>query len=234
MLLRSNLERPEIFKQLLAVAGLALSATVGASSTIDLTSWKQNGVAGWESKSFVDETSYQVTSHKNRTALKAVSDRAASGLFLERRIDLLKTPYINWSWLIEKRLPNLPERSKDGDDYAARIYVVIDGGLIFWNAKSLSYVWSSSPGKGQVWDNAYAGSNVQIVSVRGKGDNVGRWYDEKRNVYKDLIKYFGDQSSERANQKSYRYIDVVAIMTDTDNSGSTAESYYGDIFFSTE
>ena len=232
MLLRSNVERVMIFKQLLAVASLALSAS--ASATIDLTSWQQNGFAGWDSKSFVDETSYHITSHKNRTALKAVSDNAASGLVLERRIDLLNTPYINWSWLIEKTLPNLQEQSKAGDDYAARVYVVIDGGLIFWNTKSLSYVWSSSQEKEQVWDNAYAGANVQMVSVRGKGDNVGQWYDEKRNVYKDLIKYFGDQGSEGANQKSYRYIDVVAIMTDTDNSGGTAESYYGDIFFSAE
>lgn len=221
-----------MFKKLLVVAGLSLSASVNAN--IDLSSLQSNGFANWEPKSFVNETRYQVTSHKNRAALKAVSDNAASGLVLEKRIDLLETPYINWSWLIEKTLPNLPERSKAGDDYAARVYVVIDGGLMIWNTKSLSYVWSSSQEKEQVWDNAYAGSNVQMVAVRGKGAHVGQWYDEKRNVYQDLIAYFGDQGSERENQNSYRYIDVVAIMTDTDNSGSTAESYYGDIFFSTE
>ncbi len=221
-----------MLKKLLVVAGLSLSASVNAN--IDLSSLQSNGFANWEPKSFVNETRYQVTSHKNRAALKAVSDNAASGLVLERRIDLLETPYINWSWLIEKTLPNLPEQSKAGDDYAARVYVVIDGGLMIWNTKSLSYVWSSSQEKEQVWDNAYAGSNVQMVAVRGKGAHVGQWYDEKRNVYQDLIAYFGDQGSERENQNSYRYIDVVAIMTDTDNSGSTAESYYGDIFFSTE
>jgi len=29
-----------------------------------------------------------------------------------------------------------------------------------------------------------------------------------------------------------RYIDVIAIMTDTDNSGQQAHAYYGDIYFS--
>jgi hypothetical protein len=47
-----------------------------------------------------------------------------------------------------------------------------------------------------------------------------------------LIDIFGDQGSEQANQKAYKYIDIIAIMTDTDNSGKQAESYYGDIVFS--
>jgi len=53
-------------------------------------------------------------------------------------------------------------------------------------------------------------------------------------VFQDLIDYFGDKGSEDANLRAYRYIDMVAIMTDTDNSGSEAESYYGDIVFSGE
>jgi hypothetical protein len=47
-----------------------------------------------------------------------------------------------------------------------------------------------------------------------------------------LIDVFGDKGSQEANQKTYRYIDIIAIMTDTDNSEKEAESYYGDIEFS--
>jgi hypothetical protein len=101
-----------------------------------------------------------------------------------------------------------------------------------WKTKSLNYVWSSNQDKDLVWDNAFAGSSVKMMSVRGKEAQQGQWYQEKRNVYQDLIDIFGDKGSEQANQKAYQYIDIIAIMTDTDNSGKQAESYYGDIVFS--
>jgi hypothetical protein len=71
-----------------------------------------------------------------------------------------------------------------------------------------------------------------MMSVRGQQSQQSQWYEEKRNVYQDLIETFGDKGSEKANRKAYQYIDMIAIMTDTDNSGKQAESYYGDIIFS--
>jgi hypothetical protein len=150
---------------------------------------------------------------------------------LEQQIDLIATPYLNWSWLVEKTLPELDERSKAGDDFVARVYVVIDGGFMVWNTKSLNYVWSSNQAKGLVWNNAFAGSSVKMMSVRGQQSQQSQWYEEKRNVYQDLIEIFGDKGSEKANRKAYQYIDMIAIMTDTDNSGKDAETYYGDIIF---
>jgi hypothetical protein len=180
------------------------------------------------------KTVYDLVEYEGKTALRAISDNSASGLVLKKKIDLSKTPYLNWSWLAARKLPLLDEQSKSGDDYVARVYVVIDGGLFVWRTKSLSYVWSSNQSQDQVWDNAFAGSNVKMISVRGKDAQIEHWYSEKRNVYQDLIKYFGDKGSEKSNLKAYRFIDIVAIMTDTDNSGSHAESYYGDILFSAQ
>tara|TARA_B100000780_G_scaffold252902_1_gene200253 strand:+ start:1157 stop:1375 length:219 start_codon:yes stop_codon:yes gene_type:complete len=70
------------------------------------------------------------------------------------------------------------------------------------------------------------------MSVRGAESNIGQWYQEKRNLYQDLIDVFGDKDNISANLKAHQYIDVIAIMTDTDNSEKSAESYYGDIVFS--
>ena len=72
------------------------------------------------------------------------------------------------------------------------------------------------------------------MSVQGKASNTGQWFEEKRNVYQDLIAAFGDKGRVEENQDAYRYIDVIAIMTDTDNSGKEAESYYGDMVFSVQ
>lgn len=203
-----------------------------AIASINVTSLANNGIKQWQEESFVGNSTYNVVEYDNRTVLKAQSDGSASGLVLKKRIDLLKTPYINWSWLTKNKLPAFDEKSKSGDDYVARVYVVIDGGWMIWKSQSLSYVWSSNQNAGQVWDNAFVGEKVQMISVRGKQAKVDQWYTEKRNVYQDLIDYFGDKGSDKKNQTAYRYIDVIAIMTDTDNSRSKAESYYSDIILS--
>jgi hypothetical protein len=70
-----------------------------------------------------------------------------------------------------------------------------------------------------------------MVAVRGKNDPL-EWHREKRNVYQDLITAFGDKGSDKANEAAYGYIDAIAVMTDTDNSGASATAWYGDIFFS--
>ena len=202
-------------------------------ATADQILFNVESLKNWQQKSFAGETNYQISSYQEKTALKAVSNSSASGLVLEKRIDLLATPYLSWSWLIKQNLPAMDEQSKTGDDYAARIYVVIDGGMMPWKTKSLNYVWSSSQQVGAEWNNAFASSNVKMIAVRGKYDKTDAWFSEKRNVYQDLIRFFGDKGSEQANLKAYRYIDAIAIMTDTDNSQSSAESYYGDITFTT-
>ena len=200
-------------------------------SQINITSFAEDGIQHWQKKSFSGETTYSVMSLDGETVLKASSEDTASSLYRQKRIDLQKTPYINWSWLISEKLPSMDERVKSGDDHAARIYVVIGNGIPGWTSKSLNYVWSSSQDAGQVWDNPFAGASVKLLSVRGRKDNTRQWYQEKRNTYQDLIQYFGDKGSEEANLTAYRYISLIAIMTDTDNSNTKAEAYYGDIIF---
>lgn len=73
-----------------------------------------------------------------------------------------------------------------------------------------------------------------MFAVKGKSAHTNQWYDEKRNVYKDLIAAFGDRGSHQANKDRYRYIDAIAIMTDTDNSGAKVTAWYGEIFFTKE
>ena len=212
----------------------SLSICVNVAADINLTALDKSGMSLWEQKIFSGESSYTPEMYRDRPALKAVSNASASGLVLKKSIDLSETPYMSWSWLVEKTLFPLDERSKKGDDFVTRLYVVIDGGFMFWKTLSLNYVWSSNQEKDLVWDNPFAGSNVQMMSIRGKDAQTSKRYEERRNVYEDLIQVFGDKGSAEANQDAYGVIDVIAIMTDTDNSGKQAESYYGDIIFSAQ
>jgi hypothetical protein len=191
-------------------------------------SFSSGSLNNWEAKEFKGQTSYKLVDLAGTRVLKADSAGSASGLFNEQRIDLHKTPVMNWRWHIENRLGNdINEQVKSGDDYAARVYVIASGGAAFWQTKAIIYVWSSTSPIGNVWPNpyAYAGANGKMIMIalRSSTDQAGTWYSEKRNILTDLKHQFGEE---------IRYIDAVAIMTDTDDSHGKATAYYGDIYFS--
>ncbi len=204
----------------LALLILNISA---ADTQVQLGDFSHNRLDGWEQKSFKGETRYGLQALDGRTVLKAESNAAGSGLFKEQRIDLAQTPFLNWSWRIANRLNGLNEQSKAGDDYAARVYVVVKGGWAFWQTKAIDYVWASNSAKDSIWPNAFAGDHVMMVAVRGPEAPLNAWFNEKRNVRADMQKLLGED---------IRYIDAVALMTDTDNSKQQATAYYGDIWFS--
>ena len=185
--------------------------------------FSSGSIDGWENKTFSGSTDYHIIKLDKLMVLKAESQSGASGLFKEQRIDLLKTPYLNWRWRIDNRLENLDEQSKSGDDYSARVYVVVSGGWAFWKTRAINYVWAGNTAKGSVWPNAFAGNNAMMLAIRSSDDKTHTWYQEKRNIMQDLKQQF---------DTDIRYIDAVAIMTDTDNANGNATAYYGDIFFS--
>ena len=209
--------------------GLLLLLTTPAfgaeTGEIAISNFAAEGLKGWEEKSFSGKTDYQLVKEGSVTVLKAFSQAAASGLFKKKRIDLQQTPYLNWRWRVDKPLHALDEKTKSGDDYGARIYVVIDGGLFFWNTRAINYVWASAVPTGESWPNAFAGKSAMMLALRSSTDTAATWYQEKRNVAADLKEFFGAE---------IRYIDAVAIMTDTDNSGQQTTAYYDNIFFTSD
>lgn len=207
---------------LFSLSLMAFNIAQGADR-IRIGDFSSGSLQDWQTQSFKGLTQYRLVEEDGRKVVKADSSASASGLFKKQRIDLTKTPFLNWRWRIENGLGKLNEQVKSGDDYAARVYVVIDGGLAFWRKKALNYVWASSSPKGKIWPNAFAGKYVMMIALRSYEDSTAVWYEEKRNILEDLRKQFGEDIHS---------IDAVAIMTDTDNAGGRATAYYGDIFFS--
>lgn len=191
---------------------------------INLGEFSKGSLDGWESKAFAGTTQYQIQQQGDKKVLKANSNKTASIMGRRMRIDLTKTPFLNWSWKVDKALPPLQEATRAGDDYAARVYVIIDGGVFIWKTRALNYVWSSAANsRGTKWNNAFKPKNARMLAVRDKRDAAGRWTYQKQDVAADFKALYGFQP---------RFIDGIAIMTDTDNSGGTASASYGDIFFS--
>jgi len=193
---------------------------------LEIASFSKGDLVGWEEKSFKGQTRYQLKSDDEQgTVLHASSNGSASVFGKRVNIDLSRTPYLNWRWKIANRLEGIEETKKSGDDFAARIYIVKTSGLFGRKTKAVNYVWSSNQGIGTSWSNAYQPNNSKMLAVRGPEHEIGQWVTEKRNVAIDFERMFG---------KSIRSIDLVVIMSDTDNSGQSVSASYGDIYFSSQ
>ncbi len=213
-----------LFFVVLSSLTLFFSTAVASENKIVIAQFSQNDLSGWVPHSFKGTTGYQLIKQDQVTILKATSQNAASGLIKRQYVDIHKTPFLNWHWKIDKTLYRLSETLKQGDDFAARIYVVVDGGVFFWRTLALNYVWSSGQEKNALWDNPFTG-NAKMIAVESGNQFKNQWRIEKRNVREDLIKAYG---------RDFRFINAIAIMTDTDNSGQSAIAYYGDIYFSAD
>ncbi len=193
-----------------------------ADERVDIARFSRNDLDGWKSKAFVGETRYSLKNENGWTVLRADSRASASGLYREVSVELGKLPILNWTWKVGNIVTGPNERTRAGDDYAARVYIVFSGGLMFWRTRAINYVWSSKQPVGSSWPNAFTG-NARMIAIESGSDRVGQWVSERRDVLADYRQLFGGEPG---------HVDAVAIMTDTDNTGTAATAWYGDIWFS--
>ncbi len=199
-----------------------LSTLSGASiDRVVIDDFEQGLKKGWTTKEFKGKTEYTVVKTERGMVLKAVSKAAASGLIYKYKYDTKKYPYLSWWWKVEGIIKNGDATKKEGDDYAARIYVIFP----HWFpplTRSLNYIWANKLPRGTAVKNKFF-SRAIMIAVESGTQNVGKWIQEKRNVYDDYKKVFGDEPPEAG---------AIAIMTDTDQTGESAVAYYDDIILS--
>ena len=168
------------------------------------------------------KTKYTLGSNEKGNFLKAEAEGQASGLGIEKKINLLKTPIINITWKIEKNLSGINEKSKKGHDYAARVFVIKKTGKTALSNRAINYVFSSNEDEGNYWRSPFTKKSIDYV-LSTTVNNSNEWVTVKSNVKDDFKKLHNLDVNE---------IEGVAIMTDTDNSKKLAVAYYQNIYFS--
>jgi hypothetical protein len=198
---------------------------------------------GWKALNFPKiekRTQYRLIKDGDTVVVEAVSEASASGLIRELRIDPKEYPILQWRWKVGNILKKGDVKTKEGDDYPARIYITFEYDpekLNFfektkYNAyrilygqypplRGINYIWESTAPKGTSVPNPYTGRVLMIVVESGP-EKIRQWVSEERNVLEDYRKAFGEDPPP---------ISGVALMTDTDNTGEAATAYYGDILF---
>lgn len=223
-----------------AVADTA-APPAGAATTVWIGRFS-DGIGAWREIQLdqkVARNTFRVREWDGVRAVEVVSTRAMSLLARPVEIDLRATPVMCWRWRIDAPLVKSDLLTRQGDDYAARVYVSLaipaaQQGVVLrtqlrlaraiWGPEvpdaALNYVWDNRQPVGTVRPNAYTDRAVMIVSRSGAAD-AGRWVQERRDVAADAAAQFG-QAAEPVQ---------VAITADTDNTGESARAGFADLHF---
>ena len=187
-------------------------------------------------------TQYTFLHEEGRAVIHAESHQSASGLIHPLELDPQIYSILSWCWKINRIIEKGDETKKEGDDYAARIYVTFKYDperATFWERTkygtfkllygeyppkaAINYVWAGRLLKGKDIANPYT-EKARMVAIESGGEKIGQWVCEKRNLFHDYQKYFGG---------SPPIISGVAVMTDTDNTQEEATADYADLVLQT-
>ena len=177
----------------------------------------------WEEKVFKGRVIYSVNKTKNNSYLNAYSKSAASGIVHWLKFNPKEKPMVRWKWKVT-RFPVKSSASSSGngwlekEDYAARFYIIFPK-FPFFRLQCLEYIWSEDLPLNTVITNQSFG-NLKLIVVESGTKNLSQWVSVERNIYEDFKRAFGRAPSEAG---------AIAIMTNANNSDSTAEAQYDEI-----
>ncbi len=173
-----------------------------------------------------------------RRVLQVQSAQSSSSWVHRLDLDAGQRPWLHWQWKVSRALAGSDLRSKDGDDFAARLYVFFDlpperlslgDRLKLAAARALSgselpaaalcYAWGHAQPVGASGPNPYT-DRVRMVILDSQDAQAGRWRSHARDLRRDWAEAFGGAMPR---------VGGVAVGADTDNTGSAVTTWFGDL-----
>ncbi len=188
----------------------------------------------------VAPTTYRLGVVDGVAAVEAKADASMALLGRPLTIDIEATPVLCWRWRIQGVVKNADMGRKEGDDYAARVYVAFRlpaEALGFATRTKLgiaralfgadvpdaavNYVWDNQHAIGTRRFNVYTDRAAMVVQRSGD-TQAGQWMNERANVLDEVRKSFG--TGEVTAQ-------LLAVASDADNTGTSARAAFADLHF---
>ena len=178
---------------------------------------------GWALKVWHGRADVRLIKDENRDVkvLRMRSEKASVSIYREVKLDLNKFPVLSWKWKVTKLPAGADARNVESDDQAAGIYVVFPRFPSFINSQLIGYVWETSAPVGSILKSR-KNPMVHYIVVRSGMDDLDKWITEKRNVMDDYRRVFGSEAPK---------VGGIALMIDTDDTLSDAESYFARVEF---
>jgi DUF3047 family protein len=212
-------------KRVLLVAGVTVLLLNGPALTSELAVIVLN-TANWQSHSLPSDWQIKVTHGKpdvsvcsdaDGSCLHLKSVRASFAVERGVNVDPKLTRFLTWRWKVAQ-LPAAGDFRRAGtDDQAAQVLVA------FADRRVLSYIWDTTAPKG----TAQSASVIPLVHVfaivcQSGASDLNRWIPEAHDVAADY---------ERAYGRSAPLIKGLRLQINSQHTGTTAESYFGEVAF---
>jgi hypothetical protein len=174
------------------------------------------------------------------TVLRVRADNSFGSAAYHFSADPARTPMLSWRWKVDRVVEGARMEQRDGEDFAARVYVSFDYPIeklsfvsrvklrlaraVYGDvpAAAICYVWDNRhPPGASAWSAHF--DHVRIVVVESGARRAGEWIEERRDVDADFRAAFGD----RWLRPTPRIVAVVAG-NDTDQTHERATAWFGD------
>jgi len=230
----------------LGVAVLTLSAcsslppsTPKLASQVPAT-WQPEDQLKWESVKIPGKlaTEYSLVRVNNRNKLKANAQASASMLRQDLHIEPERLNALSFSWQIQKLIADADMSQRETEDSPVRLVLAFDGDRSQFSAKNamlselshalsgrpmpyatLMYVWCNQRPVNSVIQNPRT-DRIRKIVVETGASRLNQWITYERNIRADYEKAFGEPPGALIG---------IGLMTDSDNTRSQAQAWYGPI-----
>jgi hypothetical protein len=214
----------------LLVLLLPLAVSAWAADVV-LEDWKSQKLGakgipdGWQGGQTWGLPQYDMTIEENDgqrvVHLRSKIESSTVSKDIKGKIDLKETPILEWSWKAVTLPRGADSRKKNTDDQAAQLYVTWPRFPQAVRSQIIGYIWDTSAPAGSFVKSQKTGMVTYVVVRSGPAD-LGKWLTERRNVADDYRKIYGEQPDGPG---------AISIALDSDDTSSSAESYFGRILF---
>lgn len=196
--------------------------------------------AGWQHYHLPGKqpTQFTYTRMDGRDAMAVTAVSSASMLRHAVRIEPAELGNVRFSWKVPALIAQANMAQRDTDDSPVRIVLAFEGDRSKFSAKNamlselahlltgehmpyatLMYVWCNQQEPGSVIINPRTDRIRKLVLESGP-KKLNQWLDYERDIRADYEKAFGEAPGALVG---------IGIMTDTDNTRSTARAWYGPV-----
>ena len=228
---------------LLAGCAVTPPAEVGASAWAE-RSGQQSGASApsWQHKTFPGKTASQFRYARldGRDTISAHADASASMLRQKVRIEPADLAKVRFSWKVPGLIPLADMALRDRDDAPVRVVLAFEGDRSRFPPRdaalselarvltgeempyaTLMYVWCNQREPGSVIVNPRT-DRVRKIVVESGARRLNQWLEYERDIRADYERAFGEKPGALVG---------IAIMTDSDNTRSSTQAWYGPVRF---
>ena len=183
-------------------------------------------------------TQFNYARTDGRDAVAVLASSSASMLRKNVRIEPSELSNVRFSWKVPQLIAGADLALRDADDSPVRIVLTFEGDRSRFSARdsmlselvrtitgeempyaTLMYVWCNKREPGSVVASPRT-DRIRRLVVQSGPRQLNQWLDYERNIRADYERAFGEAPGALVG---------IGIMTDSDNTRSTAQAWYGPV-----